>query len=130
MNGCFTDWMLSTLEKKEKLKLFIDQYRTPTLVNDTVTGFIKVVDDQQARGIFHLAGPERVSRVEFGRIFVDTFGFSRDLIQEVKQDEIPALVPRPKDSSLSILKFQERYHFTPKRIREGIQTMYKMRRAE
>ncbi|MCX5885965.1 MAG: SDR family oxidoreductase [Proteobacteria bacterium] len=127
MNGCFTDWMLSALEKKDKLHLFTDQYRTPTLVNDTVTGIIKVIEEPHVAGVFHLAGPERVNRVEFGRVFVDTFGFSRDLIQAVKQDEIPALVPRPKDSSLSIRKFQERYHFTPKGIKEGIKTMFELR---
>ena len=130
INGCFTDWMLNILEKKEKLNLFIDQYRTPTFVNDTVTGILKFVEDREATGIFHLAGPERVSRVEFGGVFVDTFGFSRDLIQTVKQDEMPGLVPRPKDSSLSIRKFQERYHFTPKGIKEGINTMFELRSAE
>jgi dTDP-4-dehydrorhamnose reductase len=119
--------MLSTLEKGEKLNLFIDQYRTPTLVNDTVTGFLKIIEDPEATGIFHLAGPERVSRFEFGRVFLHTFGFPDSLIQQVKQDEIPALVPRPKDSSLSIRKFQERYHFTPKGIKEGIRAMYETR---
>ena len=126
-NGCFTDWMLSTLEKGEKLNLFIDQYRTPTLVNDTVTGFLKIIEDPKATGIFHLAGPERVSRVEFGKFFVDTFGFSPDFIIPVKQDEIPALVRRPRDSSLSIQKFQEHYHFTPQGIKEGIRAMYETR---
>jgi dTDP-4-dehydrorhamnose reductase len=126
MNGCFTDWMLNTLKKKEKLNLFIDQYRTPTLVNDTVSGLEKIVEDPQSTGTFHLAGPERVSRLEFGKFFVDTFGFSPDLIRPVKQDEISSLVRRPKDSSLSIQKFQERYSFTPKGVREGIQAMYEM----
>jgi len=130
IHGCFTDWMLSTLEKKEKLHLFTDQYRTPTFVNDSVIGFIKVAEDPQATGIFHLAGPERVSRFEFGRVFLNTFGFPDDLIQQVKQDEISALVPRPKDSSLSIRKFQEHYHFTPQGIKEGIRAMFEMRNSE
>jgi dTDP-4-dehydrorhamnose reductase len=95
-----------------------------------VTGFLKIIEDPEATGIFHLAGPERVSRVEFGKFFVDTFGFSPDFIIPVKQDEIPALVRRPKDSSLSIQKFQEHYHFTPQGIKEGLWTMYKMRNAE
>jgi dTDP-4-dehydrorhamnose reductase len=127
VNGCFTDWMLSALVKGKKLNLFIDQYRTPTLVNDTVTSIIKVIENPVEAGVFHLAGPERVSRAEFGRVFVDTFGYSRDLIRAVKQDEIPALVPRSKDSSLSIRKFQEHYHFTPQGIREGIRAMYETR---
>jgi dTDP-4-dehydrorhamnose reductase len=68
-----------------------------------------------------------VSRVEFGRVLLDTFGFSPDFIIPVKQDEIPALVRRPRDSSLSIQKFQEHYHFTPQGIKEGIRAMYETR---
>lgn len=127
MNGCFTDWMLNTIKKGEPLNLFVDQYRTPTLVNDTVSGLLKIAEDSKATGIFHLAGPERVSRLEFGRIFFDIFGFPPDLMRPVRQAELSTLVPRAKDSSLSIRKFQERYHYCPKGVKEGIKTMYEMR---
>lgn len=127
INGCFTDWMYSSLERGEKLKLFTNQYRTPILVNDVIICILKFIEDIKASGIFHLAGPEKVSRLDFGLVFIDVFGFSRNLIQAVKQEELPNLVPRPIDSSLSIQKFQERYHFTPRGIKEGIKALYKMR---
>jgi dTDP-4-dehydrorhamnose reductase len=59
---------------------------------------------EEATGLFHLGGPARVSRYEFGEAVIDAFALDKKLVHLFAQKDIPMSAPRPADVSLNILK--------------------------
>ena len=65
--GSFLQWMYQTLSRGEPLDLFADEYRTPVFVNDVVAAVTSLVERVGQHRIYHVGGPERLSRLEIGR---------------------------------------------------------------
>jgi dTDP-4-dehydrorhamnose reductase len=83
-----------TLLRGQPLTLYKDEWRTPTHVDDVA----KVAWDLARRelsGILHVAGPDRLSRVELGKVLCALFHFDAGLLREAAR---PA--ERPRDTSL------------------------------
>jgi dTDP-4-dehydrorhamnose reductase len=80
--------------------LFIDQYRTPLYVRDVCLAVRRIIESHGLSGIYHLAGPERMNRYEFGRRAAGVFGYPERLLRPVRMEDIRGLMPRPKDNSL------------------------------
>ena len=95
----FLDKMICTLERKEGVTLFFDEFRSPAYVQDICTALLALAENR-ASGIFHLAGPERLSRLDFGYKVVEFFGFDKSLITVASSDLFGFLDRRPKDCSL------------------------------
>lgn len=68
-----------TLDLKERLErgdrpvLFTDEYRCPVLVSELATALLEIIDSDFS-GIIHLAGPERLTRYDFGRMLARYLG--------------------------------------------------------
>jgi dTDP-4-dehydrorhamnose reductase len=76
--------------------LYVNEYRTPLHATDAARALVALVADPAGPGLLHLAGPERLSRWEFGRRFAARHGLRADLLQPVE-----CLDPlRPRDVSL------------------------------
>lgn len=76
------------------LDLFVDEWRTPVLVDDVARAIWELLASQ-ASGTYHLGGPQRFSRIELGRLLCRIFKRDDRLIREARR---PA--DRPKDTSL------------------------------
>ncbi len=99
-HGSFLGWMRARLEKGEALSLFTDQYRTPLYVRDVCRAVERILRAPGIRGLYHLAGPDRMNRFDFGRKTAEVFGFPERLLRPVLMEEMPGLIPRPKDNSM------------------------------
>ncbi|HOE27950.1 MAG TPA: SDR family oxidoreductase [bacterium] len=99
-HSSFLGWMRGRLEKGETVNLFTDQYRTPLYVRDACRAIGRILARPEARGVYHLAGPERMNRYELGRLAAAVFGFPERLLNPVRMDEMQGLMPRPKDNSM------------------------------
>ena len=99
-HGSFLGWMRSRLGKGEPVDLFTDQYRTPLYVRDVCRAVGRMIESPGLSGIYHLAGPERMNRYEFGRKVAAVFGYPERLLRPVRMEEMRNLMPRPKDNSL------------------------------
>lgn len=102
---CFIHWMVDTLKSGIQLKLFSDEYRTAVFVGDVVDGLIalsKIVLDNKpcAQRIFHFAGPDRLSRYEFGEVLAKKLNLDSDLLESLRRDQMPLGVFRAADVSL------------------------------
>jgi len=84
------------LRRGEELRIATDQYFSPAAVGDLASAMIALAG-QGARGLFHVAGPERLSRFEL---------FERFAAAAVKVD--PTLRPRAEGCSLHEFGFLER----------------------
>ena len=71
-----------------------------------------MIADVRATGIWHVAGPDRISRLELARDAARAFGLSEMLIQGVPTSALGQLARRPLESGLVIDKLRERFGIT------------------
>ena len=74
--------------------LFRDEWRSPTHVDDVARASWELAS-LEVSGVYHLAGPERLSRLELGRILCALYRFDEGLIREADRPK-----SRPRDTSL------------------------------
>jgi dTDP-4-dehydrorhamnose reductase len=111
----FTEFLFESLAKGRPLRLFVDEFRTPLSAVDAAAGLAIALE--RVEGRLHLAGADRVSRLEFGEQFVEVLGLSDAKIAACRQAEVPISAPRPRDVSLNIA-LAESLGFRPRQLAE------------
>jgi len=92
--------LLERLRQNQTVELFDDEYRSFVYVDDVCAKLLKLADCQ-VNGIFHIAGPERLSTYSFGLRAAACRGFDHAMIRPVSSSKSPVTANRPKDCSLS-----------------------------
>jgi dTDP-4-dehydrorhamnose reductase len=92
-----TDMLRQGVGAKEKLVLFLDEFRTPLHAADGARGIAHFALDRDAHGIRHIAGGERLSRWELCQRFCAASGIDEDEFRPGSSDD----PRRPKDVSLT-----------------------------
>lgn len=116
----FSDWLHTELRAKRKVKVFVDQFRTPIYAVDAVMAIDELISKDVKNEIFNLGGSERISRYDFALKFADVFGYPRDLIVPVPMDSVKTYLAKAKDCSLNISKIQSILSFKLKNVDEGL----------
>ncbi len=83
-----------SLMRGQPVTLYKDEWRSPTLGDDVARAAWELASMDVA-GVFHVAGPDRLSRVELGRILCALYRFDQRLVREA-----PRPKDRPRDTSL------------------------------
>ena len=108
---------LEKLLQKEEIIAFSDEFRSPLSSNWAANGIELALEYmlneniKNKETIFHLGGPERISRYEFAQLIADVFGFDKSKIISKLRSEFPMPAARPEDVSLNsslafdVLKF-------------------------
>lgn len=84
-----------SLLRGQPLSLFADEWRSPVHVDDVARAAWELCVSEVS-GTFHFGGPERLSRLELGRIICALYKFNPALLREAKRPE-----DRPRDTSLN-----------------------------
>ncbi len=84
----------------DKISLFVDQFHTPVFVNDAVTALERFVSEKSLKGLFHLGGPDRLSRFQFGELFCRIFNFPESILAESRLENANLPAPRPRNCGL------------------------------
>ena len=100
----FTEIMIDRLSKGQSVRLFTDEYRNPIHVNNLCEIVIEFAQRDDLQGLYHVCGPERLSRFEFGKRVAITLGFDETLIEPTFAKDIPSKDIRPKDCSMDNTK--------------------------
>lgn len=111
----FFMWVLDMLKKKECVNILIDQWNTPTFVNELVEGVIEIYKKDVA-GLFHFGGGEKVSRHEFALKVAEIFEIDSSCINPIKSSELDWKADRPKDTSLNNSKIENKIKIKLKTI--------------
>jgi len=98
--GTFLDFLRSRLARGEAVTLFRDQYRTPVWLED-VARVVEAAIARGATGLYHVGGPERLSRYAFGESVAVVFGYGRELLHAGSYRDHGFRGDRPADVSLS-----------------------------
>jgi dTDP-4-dehydrorhamnose reductase len=122
-HASFSDWLMKNIREGNPVSLFTDQYRTMTYVMDTAQGLELAALKGATREIYHLTGPERISRYDFGCKCASVFNFSPGLLIKSLMSDVPAAAARPRDVSLNGDKFLRCFDYQPRGIHAGIAAM-------
>lgn len=90
----FVSRLLKSLKENKPVKVPQDQIGSPTLVNDIAEASYRLVE-AGARGIFHIAGSEVMSRYDFALEVAKVFQLPRDNIIPVLTPDLGQPAPRP-----------------------------------
>lgn len=105
---------LDALRKGRPLKLFADEYRTPVWLEDAAMAVRKAAESEFA-GILHIAGPERLSRLDMGRIAARALGVKGANMESSRQANMPSPEPRPSDVGLLCHRYSKLFGQAPGR---------------
>ncbi len=87
---------------------FEDEYRTPLDLATAAALLLKLAESDQV-GLFHVAGPERLSRFALMRRAATALGLDPTLVRPNRRADAPLPEPRPADVSLDTTKFRDAF---------------------
>lgn len=102
----FLDWMVERDQKDEELPLYVDQWRSPIVVDDLVEVIFKLASSSFC-GVLLAGGEEGMNRVEMGKRLLVAMGKPHDIIRPVSVDSIESGVSLQKDLRLDNSKLKE-----------------------
>jgi dTDP-4-dehydrorhamnose reductase len=96
-----SSWMLADLRAGRRVTLFRDEIRCPILADDlaAMVWQVSLLPRRERAGPWHLVGPERLSRVDLGRLWCAAAGLDPGLIDSALSSELTE--PRPRDLTLT-----------------------------
>lgn len=119
----FTNWIIESLNNKKIVDPHIDQYNTPTLVDDLCKAILNICK-MDISGLYHAVGKTCLSRYEFAQILADKFGLDRNLIKPVTSQEKKQIAPRPPKTCLDARKLEKSLGFNFHDIYTGVSFIF------
>jgi dTDP-4-dehydrorhamnose reductase len=95
----YYDNAVAALRRGEPQTFFEDEFRTPLDLTTAALALVRLAATE-ARGVVHVAGPERVSRFELMRRVAVALGLDPALVRANRQNDVPTPESRPADVSL------------------------------
>ena len=89
-----------------QIEVVTDIKGTPTLIDDIANALIILINNNRD-GIYHVSGPQMLSRYEMAVNICNTFGFDATLVKPIISKELIQDAPRPKDTSLNTEKLKK-----------------------
>lgn len=103
----------------ETVTLYDDEWRSPVDPESVATAVEGAAQSPRAAGIYHVAGPERLTRLEFGQRVAAALGLNAGLLRRASQSSHRG-APRPRDVSLNITRARTGLRYAPRALHPGI----------
>ena len=116
----FLTGMLAALHRGDVVTLFEDEFRTPVSNHAAARGLIRLAQDKELTGIWHLGGRERLSRWEMGERVARRLNAPLALIRRGRQADVAMSAPRPPDLTLDSESALEAFWDPPATIEEQL----------
>jgi dTDP-4-dehydrorhamnose reductase len=117
--GTASEAIAWALRAGRTVRLFTDQYRTP-VDPESVAAVLAALLRGGGTGLYHVGGPERLSRHDLGLRVARLLDLPNDLIQRVTQAEHAPGAPRPLDTSLDSGRARRELGWTPRELDRGL----------
>jgi len=121
-NTNFVTWVVNELRQGKEIKLFDDQHVTPTYAPDAADAILSIVERNGA-GLYHVAGPNCLTRYEMGEHIADTFGLNASLCHNAKAEDIQLPAKRGKITCLDTNRMQAEFNITMTSFIDGLADM-------
>jgi dTDP-4-dehydrorhamnose reductase len=114
----YVKWVIGSLSLHKEIRIVKDQFNNPTFIDDISQAINKIVEYKK-EGIFNIAGPEILSRLEFTNRIADHFLLDKDLIKPIVTEELKQPATRPLKSGLITLKAETELGYKPTSITDS-----------
>ncbi len=120
----FFEWLLNSLEKKEKIELYTNFYTSPIAVNKLGNILINCYE-RNLFGIYNIASSEVINKYEFGVKVANKFGYNIENIVRIqlKKDNQNNL-KRALTLGLDITKIENALNIKMPTVKETIDSLY------
>ena len=108
-NRGFNEEMVQAWKQGQTLRFFIDEFRSP-IVADVTARVVWELANQNSAGLFHVAGTERMSRLEIGELVARCHPELQPRYERASLKEYQG-APRPPDTSMNCAKAQRYLSF-------------------
>jgi dTDP-4-dehydrorhamnose reductase len=116
----FPIWVKENLELKKEIPVLVDQFTSPTFV-DNLSKMLIEIAVRQISGIIHLSGATRISRYNLAEIIAEKLGLDKTLLKPTKITDMNWKAPRPQDSSLDVTLATEILTEKPQKIEKSLE---------
>lgn len=117
--GNLLTFVTGKLQAGETIRIFDDQVRTPTWVEDLARG-IRSVIDKRAAGIWHISGADVRTPYQIAVEVAELQGLDTSRIIKVTEDEFEQPAKRPLRTGFNITKARRELGFEPIGFAEGL----------
>jgi dTDP-4-dehydrorhamnose reductase len=111
------------LKEGRTLKIFDDQVRTPTYVEDLASGITAIID-KNFRGICHLSGEDIKTPYDIAVETANYLGLDPLLISPVKESDFDQPAKRPLKTGFDISKARSELNYKPMSFAEGLKQTF------
>lgn len=116
---CFIDVLRDTLSRGEPTGAFEDEWRSPTTADRLHEVILKVLAEPDLEGVYHWAGPDRVTRFEMAVALCRAFGWDEGLLRRTRAADQKRPAPRPRDTTLDSSRLAGILGLAPVSMAEG-----------
>ena len=113
----------NALKNSQPLKIFDDQVRTPTYVEDLAQG-IKSIMDKRAQGIYHLSGEDVRTPYQMAVEVADYLNLDKNLIEKVTEASFSQPARRPLKTGFNLAKAKRDLDYQPISFEEGLKKTF------
>ena len=118
----FALWVAGSLSQGKAIRCATDIIGNPTYVGDLSHAITRAFELGRS-GLYHVCGPERLSRFDFARKIARVFTLDDSLIQPVAASALGHSAPRPLSSGFITLKAETELDFKPLSIDQALAVM-------
>ena len=111
------------LEKREIYKVFDDQVRTPTYVEDLASGIVSIIE-KKATGIYHLSGKDMLTPYQMAGLTAEYLHLDKSLIVKAVAADFAQPAKRPPRTGFVIDKAIKDLGYEPVSFGEGLKKTF------
>lgn len=119
----FGSWLIDALGSGKTVKLFTDQWVSPTHASN-VAEMLAELAERRLAGVWHTSGADVVDRVTFGEKLCAKFGFDPKLIHPSRMAEVNLPSPRPPKSGLNVSRTSEALSAKPLSLEAALERLH------
>ncbi|RMH81929.1 MAG: SDR family oxidoreductase [Calditrichaeota bacterium] len=97
----FTEAIVNNLREGNPVRVFVDEYRSPILVNALAEAMWELAEHTYT-GRLNLGGAQRLSRLEMGQIICELLHLDESLLRHTRVADLALPARRPRDCSFDI----------------------------
>jgi dTDP-4-dehydrorhamnose reductase len=115
-------WVLKNLRERKLIHCASDMISNPTYVGDLSFAITKIFELGRT-GLYHVCGPERLSRFEFAQKIAAAFALEGSFIKAATASELDDSAHRPLSSGFITLKAETQLSFKPLALDQALAVM-------
>ncbi|MEZ4938279.1 MAG: SDR family oxidoreductase [Crocinitomicaceae bacterium] len=112
-------WAKSALEKGEPMNIVDDQFRAPTFAEDLAWACVRI-GEMNARGIYHISGPDTFSIMELVQKVADYWGLDKSTLKTVSSSSLNQAAKRPPKTGFVLEKAIKELGYRPRSFEESL----------